>query len=83
MAGNDSRLTNARTPTAHSHTWGEVTGKPTTFAPSPHQHSISQVTGLQDALDNAGGGSNVEVMTRSEFDGITPDPSVWYIVMKD
>ena len=32
-------------------TWNNVTGKPTSFTPSTHTHSIAQVTGLQTALD--------------------------------
>jgi hypothetical protein len=32
-------------------TWADVTGKPTTFPPVPHTHPISEVTGLQTALD--------------------------------
>ncbi len=31
--------------------WTGITGKPTTFAPSAHSHPISEVTGLQTALD--------------------------------
>ncbi len=31
--------------------WTGVTGKPTTFTPSAHNHAISEVTGLQTALD--------------------------------
>lgn len=31
--------------------WTDVTNKPTTFTPSAHTHPISQVTGLQTALD--------------------------------
>lgn len=31
--------------------WSDVTGKPTTFAPSAHNHAISEVTGLQTNLD--------------------------------
>ena len=31
--------------------WSGITGKPTSFAPSSHSHSISQVTGLQSALN--------------------------------
>jgi len=30
-------------------TWGDVTGKPTTFAPSPHTHPVGEVTGLGTA----------------------------------
>lgn len=40
--------------TADSVAWEDVTGKPSTFPPDAHQHAISDVTGLQDALDNAG-----------------------------
>lgn len=36
--------------------WSDLVGKPSTFTPSTHAHAISDVTGLQDALDSAGGG---------------------------
>lgn len=61
--GNDSRINNGQTAFSwgnHSGlyravlwvpTWGEVTGKPTTFTPSAHSHSIAEITGLQTALD--------------------------------
>jgi hypothetical protein len=32
-------------------TWDEVTGKPTEFPPEAHSHQVSEVTGLQGALD--------------------------------
>lgn len=32
--------------------WAGVTGKPATFAPSTHAHAITDVTGLQTALDS-------------------------------
>lgn len=31
--------------------WGDVSGKPSTFPPASHNHTISDVTGLQGALD--------------------------------
>ena len=31
--------------------WAGITGKPTSFTPSSHSHSIAQVTGLQTTLD--------------------------------
>ena len=31
--------------------WAGITGKPTSFTPSSHSHSIAQITGLQTALD--------------------------------
>lgn len=32
--------------------WNGINGKPSTFTPSSHTHSISNITGLQTALDN-------------------------------
>ena len=32
--------------------WSQIGGKPTEFPPEPHFHAISDVTGLQDALDD-------------------------------
>jgi hypothetical protein len=32
-------------------TWANLSGKPATFAPSAHTHLISEITGLQTALD--------------------------------
>ena len=34
-------------------TWASLTGKPATYAPAPHGHTIGDVTGLQGALDAA------------------------------
>ncbi|MFI8664215.1 hypothetical protein ACIGKR_29760 [Rhodococcus qingshengii] len=49
----DSRLTDARPPTAHSHSVADVTGLQGALdgkAPTSHGHAIAQVTGLADAL---------------------------------
>ena len=43
----------------------DVLGKPATFAPSAHQHTIAEVDGLQSALDAAGTG------------GGTSGPTAW------
>ena len=40
---------------ADSVPWTGVTGKPTSFTPTTHSHAISQVTGLQAALDAKAG----------------------------
>lgn len=37
--------------TTANFTWTNLSGKPTTFAPSAHSHVIADVTGLQSALD--------------------------------
>lgn len=39
-------------------TWDEVSGKPTTFTPATHTHTIAQVTGLQAALDGKAAASH-------------------------
>lgn len=30
--------------------WGDIEGKPTSFAPSSHTHTVSEITGLEDRL---------------------------------
>lgn len=66
--GNDSRLSNARTPTAHNQTWSTITSTPTTlsgygisstdtmfdtkYASSSHTHTIADITSLQTSLDS-------------------------------
>ena len=50
----DSRLSDPRTPTSHSHAIADVTSLQTTLdgkALSSHTHAIANVTGLQTALD--------------------------------
>ena len=49
--------------TAGSVAWENVTGKPSTFPPDAHQHAISDVTGLQDAL-----GKLNDYYTKTEID---------------
>ena len=44
-----ARATNADN--ASSVAWGNVTGKPSTYTPSSHTHTISQITNLQSTLD--------------------------------
>jgi len=35
--------------------WGDVTGKPSTFPPGTHTHTIANVTGLQAKIDELEG----------------------------
>lgn len=37
--------------TADSVAYADVTGKPTTFPPATHTHTVANVTGLQDIID--------------------------------
>ena len=54
--------------TAHTHTWDEVTGKPTTFTPSKHTHTTADVTGLDTAL--AGKAASTHRHTLDQIDGV-------------
>lgn len=53
VAGNDARLTNARTPTAHTHLWADITDKPTTFAPIIGSGATQAVAGNDARLSDA------------------------------
>jgi hypothetical protein len=46
---NDGKVDAAET--ADAVPWSGITGKPTSFTPSSHNHPIAQVTGLETALD--------------------------------
>lgn len=64
-------------------TWASITGKPTTFKPSEHGHSIEQITKLREELDtklNKSGGTIDGILTLGnteltadtlELDGVT------------
>jgi hypothetical protein len=45
--------------------WVNVANKPTTFAPAAHTHAISDVTGLQTALDAKANAAS-SILTKSE-----------------
>ena len=64
-AGNDSRLSNARpasdvsawakAASKPSYSWGEISGKPSTFSPSSHSHSVATgaAAGFMSATDKS------------------------------
>lgn len=64
-------------------TWGELQGKPTMFPPESHKHKITDVTGLQDALDEKTTKAYVDGKIRSlpkpatSWSKITGKPSVF------
>lgn len=35
---------------SHSHEWSAITGKPSTFTPSTHTHTVSQISGLSSGV---------------------------------
>ncbi|RIV23607.1 hypothetical protein DYU11_11540 [Fibrisoma montanum] len=60
VLGSDSRLSDARTPTTHTHTKSQITDFSHTHVKADitdfaHTHAISDVTGLQTALDGKQG----------------------------
>jgi hypothetical protein len=64
--GNDVRLSDARTPTAHTHPISDVTNLQTTLdgkALTVHSHVIGDVTGLQTALDGKASTSHTHVIS--------------------
>lgn len=54
---------------ASAFTWANLAGKPTTFTPSAHTHTIAQVTGLQSALDGKAPTSNPSFTGAATFTG--------------
>lgn len=64
----------------HTHAWADVTGRPATFPPAAHTHTIGDVTGLQADLDALEARQNNWIGTQAEYDALTPDPAVTYLV---
>lgn len=59
--------------------WDDIEGKPSEFPPAAHTHEISQVTGLQDALDNTGKVKSVNGQAPDASGNVTlniPDPVI-------
>lgn len=61
--------------------WGNIPGKPTTFTPATHAHSIAEVTGLQAALN--GKAASTHSHTISQVNGLAAElgarPNAWII----
>lgn len=53
--------------------WSDVTSKPSTFTPSPHTHAISDVTGLQSALNGKAGTGD---LFSGSYDDLTDKPDI-------
>jgi len=52
LSANQGRiLDETKADSIHRHDWAEIDGKPLTFAPESHVHEITEITGLQTALD--------------------------------
>lgn len=67
--------------TSHSHTWGSITGKPSTFSPSAHTHGTADVTGLDSAL--SGKADKTHSHTISQVTGLAAEvaarPNTWRV----
>ncbi len=44
--------TDPQNPVINNPTWGQVTGKPTTFTPSAHTHTASEITDFDTEVSN-------------------------------
>lgn len=44
--------------------WGDITGKPSTFPPATHTHEIEDVNGLQSALDGKAAASHTHSISQ-------------------
>ena len=64
--GNDSRLSNSRTPTAHTHTIANITNLQVTLngkAASSHTHTIANITDLQTTLNGKASSSHTHTIS--------------------
>lgn len=71
VLGNDSRLSNARTPTAHGHAQSDITNLTSDLAgkaATSHTHTTAQVTGLDMALSGKAATSHTH--TTSQITGL-------------
>ncbi len=57
--------------------WTGITGKPTTFLPTSHTHSISDISNLQDALNGKAANKNMTAATTDAAGtaGLVPAPA--------
>ena len=71
LAEADGKLTYDGSEIGGASNWNDITGKPETFPPSAHNHAITDVTGLEDALQNAGSVKSVNGQLPDESGNVT------------
>lgn len=71
LAETDGKLTFDGSEIGGASNWNDITGKPETFPPSAHNHAITDVTGLEDALQNAGSVKSVNGQLPDESGNVT------------
>lgn len=59
--------------TTHKPAWGDVTGKPTTFTPSTHNHTLSEITDFPSSDISANTTARHTHDNKSVLDGITAE----------
>lgn len=59
--------------------WADITGKPATFPPSAHTHTIANVTGLQTALDASATAAQLTATNArvTAVEAMTPNTLAW------
>lgn len=68
---NDSGYITASQVPQQSVSWSSITGKPSTFPPSPHQHVIADVSGLQSAIN-----SKLDASGPISYNNLTDKPTI-------
>lgn len=68
---NDSGYITASQVPQQSVSWSSITGKPSTFPPSAHQHTIADVSGLQAALN-----SKLDASGSISYNSLTDKPVI-------
>ena len=71
LAEADGKLTFDGAEIGGASNWNDITSKPSTFPPSEHTHAIADVTGLKDALENAGTVKSVNGQLPDESGNVT------------
>lgn len=71
LAEADGKLTYDGAEIGGASNWNDITGKPSTFPPSAHNHAITDVTGLEDALQKAGAVKSVNGQLPDESGNVT------------
>lgn len=91
IAGHTRMVVVAYSQTAGSVAWSGITDKPTTFAPSAHTHTASEVSGLPTSLKNPYAltfgsktydGSAAATITASDLGALTAHQSIYALTLQ-
>ena len=91
IAGHTRMVVVAYSQTAGSVAWSGITGKPTTFTPSAHTHTASEVSGLPTSLKNPYAltfgsktydGSAAATISASDLGALTAHQTIYALTLK-